>query len=119
MAFKTGNQPLPGYPQAFGKKYAMVFDHTGPSSYTQFSAGSGGDVIKASALGMGGFDFAEVIGLDTTGTDSVQVILTLGGSGNSVPQVTLKWFTSAAQTTEQSASANLSTISVRIFAIMV
>jgi hypothetical protein len=119
MAFSKGNTILPGYPMPFGEKYLVIFDHTGPTSYTQFGSGTGGDIIKASSLGMGGFDMVIEVTLDTTGVDSVQEVLTLAGYGNAVPQVTLKWFTSAAQTTEQSASANLSTISVRIAAVMV
>jgi hypothetical protein len=119
MAFPLGNRPLPGYPMPDGEKFIMVFDHTGPTSYTQFGSGTGGDVIKASSLGLGGFDTTIDVILDTTGTYSVQAVFTLAGYGNSVPQITLKWFTTAAQTTEVSAATNLSGVSIRISAIMV
>jgi hypothetical protein len=119
MAFKLGNTILPGYPMPLGEKYLVIFDHTGPKSYTQFSAGAGGDIIKASDLGMGGFDSILETTLDTTAVNSVQEIYTLGGFGNAVPQVSLEWFTSAAQTAQVTGATDLSAKSVRITAVMV
>jgi hypothetical protein len=78
MAFTTGNKPLPGYPQPIGEKYQVVFDHTGPSSYTQVTTGTtptGGDKILANGAGLnfGGFDEIHA-GYDSTGQISASII---------------------------------------------
>jgi hypothetical protein len=86
------NTPLPGYPQPVGTKYRHIFDHTGPSSYTQFATPStGGDVINASDLGMGGFDAMEPA-VDTTGKVIAYPVLNLGGAGNAVPKVVIQYW---------------------------
>src|SRR5258707_6301675 len=94
MAFPIGIRVLPGYPQQVGTKYNLVCDRTGPISYVQFTAatGAGGDVIKATqgGLGMGGFDNADDTA-DSTGQINAVVVMFLGGYGNAIPQITIKY----------------------------
>ena len=129
MAFPTGITSLPGYEMPVGDKLLQIFDRTGPASYTQFSAGSGGDVLKTPSGGLnrGGFDRV-LAGVDTTGQIAAYAILTLGGYGNAVPQVTLVYYSlvtaslggqSQTAGTQIAASTNLSTFSWRIEAWMV
>ena len=128
MAFTIGNIPLPEYPQPLGKKYQTVFDHTGPSSYVQFATPStGGDVINAADLGMGGFDSIGPC-VDTTGLVVAYPVYNTGGSGNAVGKVTIQyWSLTTASLYGQSqvlgtqivAASNLSTLSFRFNAVMV
>jgi hypothetical protein len=132
MAFKVGSQILPGYPMPVGEKYLVVLDRTGPASYTQFNTatGAGGDVLSAQGgpLNFGGFDYMDADASDTTGQIQVFPVYTKGGSGNAVPQVTLKYVSlvtatvgGQAQTAgaEVAAATNLSTLSFRLRALMV
>lgn len=131
MAFKLGISVLPGYPQPLGSKYLLMFDRTGPTSYTQFTAatGVGGDVLKATqgGLNFGGFDNVDDT-FDTTGQVEAVVVMFLAGSGNAVPQVTIKYFSLVTATlggvsqtanTEIAAGTNLSTFSFRFQAVAV
>lgn len=110
-----------------GEKYLIVFDHTGPSSYTQFSTPStGGDVlVAASGLNIGGFDYMDDA-IDSTGQIACYPILNLGGYGNAVPQVILIYYSLVSATlggqsqtanTQIAASTNLSTFSWRLRAM--
>jgi hypothetical protein len=132
MAFTTGNQNLPGYELPLGDKKLIVFDHTGPTSYTQFVPGSGvgGDVILASGSGLnfGGFDYLDADTADTTGQIQAFPVFYLGGYGNAVPQVSIRYFSlvtatlgGQAQTAgaEIVATTNLSTFSWRFRALAV
>jgi len=132
MAFTTGNQPLPGYPMQVGDKSVVAFDHTGPSSYTQFvsATGAGGEVFAAATGGLnwGGIDYIDTDCADTTGQIQVFAVPTLGGYGNSVPQFTLVYYSLVSATlggqsqtygTQIAASTNLSTFSFRLRAWMV
>ena len=132
MAFTLGNQSLPGYPLQLGDKILNVFDHTGPTSYTQFvpATGVGGDVVIAnqSGLNVGGFDYLDADTADTTGQIQCFPVFFLGGFGNAVPQVSLRYFSlvtatlgGQAQTagTEIAATTNLSTFSWRLRALAV
>lgn len=128
MAFTKGTQPLPSFPQAWGKKIAMIFDRTGPASYTQFtSPTTGGEVLNAADLSVGGFDRVDG-GLDTTGQFRVDAIYYLGGYGNAVPKVILVYTAlvtaslggqSQTINTQVAASTDLSTFSFRLEAICV
>jgi hypothetical protein len=131
MAFALGNKPLPGYPQQVGEKIEIVFDHTGPTSYTQFSSttGLGGDVFQAatSGLNIGGFDFVE-ISRDSTGQVGAAVALVNSGTGNSVKSFTIIYTALATATiggqsqtinTQIVAATNLSTLSWRVRALCV
>jgi hypothetical protein len=129
MAFALGNKVLPGYLRQVGDKIEIVFDHTGPTSYTQFSTttGLGGEVLLASSLGVGGFDFVEV-SRDTTGQISAGIALTASGTGNAVKQVSLIYVALATATmggqsqtinTQVATATNLSTFSWRIKALCV
>jgi hypothetical protein len=124
------NQPLAGYPQPLGIKKEEVFDHAGPTSYTQVTAGAtptGGDVINATDLGFGGFDRVEG-GTDATAQWSVIAIPVNGGSGNALKSYILKWTAlvtatlgGQAQTagSEAAATTNLTTFFVRMRATIV
>jgi len=131
MAFKLGIQVLPGYPNPVGEKWQLVFDRTGPTSYVRYVTGStptGGDVILATpGLNMGGFDNVDDTA-DTTGQIDAYVVMDKGGNGNSVPQITIKYYSlvtatlgGQAQTLGQeiAAGTNLSTFSFRFYALMV
>lgn len=131
MAFKTGNQILPGYEMPLGDKLLVVFDHTGPTSYALFvpATGLGGDIVKAASGGLnrGGFDFVDD-SVDSTGQIQMFPVMYLAGYGNSVPQVTFRYFSlvtatlgGQAQTAgaEIVATTNLSTFSWRCRALMV
>lgn len=128
MAFPIGNTPLAGYPMSWGSKYENIFDHTGPASYAQFVAPStGGDIISADSLGMGGFDKA-IGGVDTTGQILALVFNRTGGNGNASGAVTVKYWALVTATlggqsqtinTQIAATTDLSTFSFRIQATMV
>jgi len=132
MAFTLGSQIIPGYEMPVGEKLLVVFDRTGPTSYTQFvtATGLGGDIIVAAGgpLNRGGFDYVDADSADTTGRIQIFPVLTKGGAGNAVPQVTLMYFSlvtatfgGQAQTAGAQivAATNLSTFSFRIRALMV
>ena len=132
MAFTAGLKIVPGYPLQLADKFVIVFDRTGPTSYTQFvsSTGLGGDILKATGSGLnkGGFDYMDGDFLDTTGQVSVFPIVTLGGYGNAAPQVTLVYYSLVTATlggvsqtanTQIAAATNLSTFSFRLRAFMV
>lgn len=130
MAFTVGNKPAPGYPQPFGTKEMVEFDHTGPASYAAFtSPTTGGEVLAANGngLNMSGFDRVSG-GVDTTGQISVAVVPYLGGYGNAMPKVILVYTSlvtatlgGQAQTagTQVVATTNLSTFSWRLEALCV
>lgn len=131
MAFTTGNQILPGYDMPLGAKRLVTFDHTGPSSYTQFTpgTGAGGDVLLATGSGLneGGFD-SMAPAVDSTGQIMAYPVLFLGGYGNAVPQVSIRYFSlvtaslggqSQTAGAEIVASTNLSTFSWRLTGVVV
>lgn len=130
MAFPTGIRSLPGYEMPVADKLLQAFDRTGPASYTQFAApATGGDVLTANSGGLnrGGFD--KVIGgVDSTGQIVAYAVPTTGGYANSVPQVTIVYYSlvtatlgGQAQTAgaQIAAATNLSTFSWRFLAVMV
>lgn len=115
-----------------GAKYLMVFDHSGPSSYTQVGStgaySTGGDKINAADLGMGGFDTCEPDAADATGQFIAYAIPLNGGNGNAIPSFVLKWYSLVTATVggqsqtagaEVAASTNLSTFNLRVKAWMV
>ena len=132
------NTPVFGYPQPFGTKYMMLFDHTGPASYANIGTSSGaGDVIRASDLGMGGFDTFEAVfggfteGYTASGNFVVKVFTgnttttpTISlPTGSAFQQVTLQWFTTAtpfgAISTEVTNTTVLSAETIRFGSLMV
>jgi hypothetical protein len=128
MAFATGIKPLPGYPQPVGAKIMQIFDRTGPASYVQFvTPATGGDVINAADIAVGGFDRVN-LGTDTTGQITATAIINLGGYANATPSVII-YYTSLvtltlggqAQTagTQIVAATNLTTFSWRVEAFCV
>jgi hypothetical protein len=130
MAFPLGIKVLPGYPQQVGAKNQIVFDRVGPTSYTRYVTGTtptGGDTVKATSLGFGGFDNVDDT-YDTTGQIQAAICMDLSGTGNAVPQITIKYYAAVTATlggqsqtlgTEIAASTNLSTFSFRYEAYMV
>ena len=131
MAFPIGISVLPGYPNQVGAKNQVIFDRTGPASYTRYVTGTtptGGDVIRAQVgLNFGGFDNMDDT-VDTTGQINAMVIMDKAGNGNSVPQVTIKYIAlvtatlggqSQAVNTEIATGTNLSTFSFRFETYMV
>ena len=116
MAFPIGNTIVSTI--VVGNKYVVTIDHTGPTSYSQ----ANGDVVNASDLGMGGFEFVDVAP-DTSLQFQPYPEHTNGGYGNAVPSVELSWYAlvtatlgGQAQTlgTEVVNGTNLSTFSVRL-----
>jgi hypothetical protein len=120
------NQPLPGYPQPWGDKIHMVWDHYGPTSYVAYSASTGvGDIINASDLGFGGLEFVNHAiwnSYSNSGNYIVQAMLTKASdapNGGAATRVTIQWFTVAsgafsAKSTEVTAATNLSAEYVRL-----
>ena len=127
------NTPLPGYPTDIANKHLEVFDHLGPKSYKNIGTNgatntSGGDIIKATDLGWGGFDsFVLLFGAYTfSGTYFVKVFT---GNTTTTPTITqgkqsqrvLQWFTTSAAfgaiSTEVTNTTDLSAEIVRIEAI--
>jgi hypothetical protein len=104
------NQILPGYLAPTGRdKIETVFDHAGSSSY----ANGTGDKINALDLGMGGIEDITGVAIDPTGTYFALYQPTLGGNGNAVPYVYLRWFVvgTAAEVTN---ATDLHTYTVRL-----
>jgi len=131
MAFPIGISVLPGYPNQVGAKNQVVFDRTGPTSYVRYVTGAtptGGDIIRASVgLNLGGFDNMDDT-CDTTGQINALVIMDKAGTGNAVPQVTIKYIALVTATlggqsqtvnTEIATGTNLSTFSFRFETYMV
>ena len=89
MAFTAGKKVLPGYTQAEGAKIGIVFDSTGPASYTAFtspSTGGGSLSVQIDGLNLGGLDWLSSGVLDTTGQIIAYTYPINGGYGNSVPK---------------------------------
>src|SRR5215467_3305179 len=84
MAFPT-KAILPGYVSVMGAKYVLVYDFTGPTSYSRTT----GIVVRATDLGMGGFDFATATS-DTGNNFDCQIQMNLAGYGNAVPSIILR-----------------------------
>jgi len=122
------NTILPGYIMPLGDKYLICFDHTGPSSYAQFSSPTtGGDKINASDIGMGGFDTMQPV-VDTTGLVIAYPVFNYGGNGNAVPSVVMQYWSLVTATiggqsqtlgTQIAASTDLSALKFRVKAICV
>lgn len=131
MAVPLGNTILPGYELPLEDKKLITFDHAGPTSYTQFnsSTGAGGDVLAASGGGLncGGFDSMAPV-VDSTGQIMAYPVFFLGGYGNAVPQVSIRYFSLVTATlggqsqtagAEIVATSNLSTFSWRLTTVAV
>jgi hypothetical protein len=109
------NTPLPGYPNYYGAKYHETFDHTGPTSYSQAT----GDVILASDLGMGGFDWANVMaGRVYSISGTYFGIAVAVGSGAAQGSLVIHWYVTASLA-EVNNAVDLHAESMRITADMV
>lgn len=129
MANVQSNKPLPGYPTDLGNKHFEILDHYGPASYANIGTSSGaGDVLKASALGWGGFDLvtAAFKGYSQSGNYIVLLFTTSSTTtpaltppvGGAFTQVVLQWFTTSAAfgaiSTEVTNTTDLSAEIVRL-----
>ncbi len=130
MANVQSNKPLPGYPVDVSNKHLSIFDHYGPASYANIGTNSGvGDVVKASALGWGGFDTVNphFAGYSQSGNYIVKVFTTSATTvpaltpspGGAFPQFVLQWFTTSAAfgaiSTEVTNTTDLSAEIVRLW----
>jgi hypothetical protein len=132
------NTPVAGYPQPWGSKIQMLWDHNGPASYGNIGTSSGtGDIINASDLGMGGFDtFEGAFGLYSEGytASGNYIVKAFTGTATTTPSVSLptggafqkvvlQWFTTSAAfgaiSTEVANGTNLSAEVIRLKATMV
>jgi hypothetical protein len=129
MTTTNVNVPLPGYPQPFGSKIVEIFDHYGPTSYVQYGSAVG-DIINASDLSVGGFDFIGHAGWNSYSNSGNYIVQVMMAKANDIPaggpasRVTIQWFTVSGgafgtKSTEATAATNLSAEYVRLEAIMV
>jgi hypothetical protein len=122
MAFIVGSKQLPGYMNKYGAKNHTTLDRTGPASYVQFvTPSTGGDVMNAIDVGLGGFDWVDSA-VDTTGQIAAYAVMNLAGSANAVPSIIIVYYSlvtasvgGQSQTigTQVVAGTNLSTLSWR------
>lgn len=127
------NQPLLGYPTDIANKHLEVFYHTGPSSYKNIGTNgatntAGGDIIKATDLGWGGFDKVTSVYSSYT-LSGTYIIRVITGNTTTTPtitkgkqtQVVLQWFTTSAAfgaiSTEVTNTTDLSAETVLLEAI--
>ncbi len=116
-----------GYEMPLGAKLLAIIDWFGPASYANVSTSAGaGDVLAASALGRGGIDAVLTpVAIAKSGNYAVQPYIALGGGGNAVPSIQLRWFSyPAAATTgalgaEVANATDLSAESVRLALVLV
>src|SRR6267154_980771 len=128
------NTILPGYEMPLGYKKLVVFEHFGPTSYTQFVAGgANNDVVNASDLGEGGFDYIDGDMSDATGQLYAFIVPGNGAAanvanGNAVSQATIIWYSRVTATVggqaqtagnQVVAATNLSLIGIRLRAFCV
>lgn len=105
------NIPLDGYPVYMGNKIRQIFDHSGPSSYSNIGTNSGtGDRIRAAEFGIGGFEEfmsmnrGNLGGYSFSGNFLVKIFESSSGTtpsgvlplGDAFQAVTLQWFTTSA-----------------------
>lgn len=113
-----GNTAVKGYPDPIGGRSRLwIGDHTGPSSYTQWSAPStGGDVLKAQPLGLSSINFVAATGISVSGTYYVEAKLA-AGSGSSPTSAILVWYLVSTPGTQATGATDLSGESVRLMAV--
>lgn len=126
-------RPLDGYPDSFGSHRACVFPHAGPTSYTRVTVTpgtvpmTGGDLVQAGEAGLKYFDVVFGGHSDDGAFSVIAVPVTptaiVGGPSQTYR---LKWIAQVAGTiggqaqtagSEAAASTNLSTVTVRLFAL--
>lgn len=112
-----GNTAVKGYTDIWGKHGAAVYDHTGPASYTQWTAPStGGDQLTLPAsFGLRNIDFVVPVGFTVSGNYYVEAKLTAGGGGN-LSKAILIWYT-AGTWNQVAATTNLSAEIIRLLVI--
>ncbi len=127
------NTPLLGYPTDIANKHLETWYHSGPASYKNIGTNggtntNGGDIIKATDLGWGGFDvmFSLFGAYTLSGTYIVKIFT---GNTTTTPTVTkgkqsqrvLQWFTTSAAfgtiSTEVTNTTDLSAEVVQLVAI--
>lgn len=110
---------LPDYPSPPGNKRWVICDIDGPTAYTAITPGTpptGGQVVRATDIGMQTIEWAQVSGSDNGQYDGTCYVV--GGLGNPAlrggTQVNLQWISAA---TGAEASGNLSARSLRMIAM--
>jgi len=113
----VANYILQGYASPWGNKWVVIFDHTGPSSYSNIGTNSGtGDVINGTDLGFGGIDY--IIGtVESTGVYDVEPYYTQT-TGQTQSSVALKWYVSTTGS-EAANGTSLSSKTARLLAVCV
>jgi len=113
-----GNTAVKGYADPIGGRSRLwIGDHTGPSSYTQWSApNTGGDVLKSKYLGLSSINFIAATGLSESGTYYVEAKLA-AASGASPTSAILVWYVAATPGTQATGATDLSGESVRLMAV--
>jgi len=113
-----------GYTDVCGKHGVWVGDHTGPVSYTPWTApNTGGDTFSALTVGLRNLDIVIPVGMSVSGTYYVVAKLMTGSGGTGVPnapsvtKAILVWYLTATPGTQVTAATNLSTESIRLYAI--
>lgn len=111
------NTIVPGYATAWGNKYVVMIDHTGPSSYNNTGTyGTSGDVINASDLGYGGIE--AVLSASQSSDGLNDIVWSAPGSGVVASSVALHWFVTSTST-EVANGVSLSSKSVRLVLVCV
>lgn len=109
-----GNTAVSGYTDIFGKHGAWIGDHTGPKSYSTWSApNTGGDVVAATNFGLRSIDGLFAMGISESGTYYVMAKLS-STQGASVNTAILVWIVAA---TGNQATGDLSGETVRLLVI--
>jgi len=116
-----------GYPTPSGSKILCIFDHSGPTSYSNIGSSSGtGDVVNASDLGLGGFDSVNgsFSAYDFTNTYNVKMLWAPASSpaapasDGAVGSFVLQWFVISTGL-EVANTTNLSAKTVRLHVIAI
>lgn len=123
------NVIIAGYPQQWGTKNRVMWDHYGPASYANVLTNSGkGDVINAADVGFGGFDEAETKfgGYSQDGNYICTLTITAANAnnpGNPLAACTLQWFTTSAafgaKSTEVANGTSLVGETIRLAAVCI
>lgn len=117
-----GNTAVKGYTDVWGKHGAAIYDHTGPASYSQWTApNTGGEVVTPQPFGLRNIDIVIPIGFTVSGNYFVEAKMTAGAGGN-LTKAILVWFavtlpSGVLTLTQVAASTNLSAETIRLLVI--
>ncbi len=114
-----GVTAVKGYTDVIGKHGLSIYDVTGPTSYTTWSAPSTGgqQFLTPAQFGLRNFDFVQAVGFTVSGLYCVEAKLTAGNGGN-LSKFILIWYPIATIGTTQATSlANLSAETIRLLIV--